>query len=161
MLDCGSVMRPVEHFLYQDDPAQMAVDFMLEKHMGLVPIVDAEQRFTGLLSGDRLMHALLPKDLTMVRGLDRMSYLRESREELSERLDRISTRKIHEIMDIRVKIVHPDTPLIEALQILSKTQFVVPVVELETGRLLGAISFFTIITMLQGGNDKPRDQGAD
>lgn len=149
MLECGSIMRPMKTSLHQDDPVQTAVDFMAEKHMGLVPVVDSEERFVGLLSGDRMMHFMLPKHLTMVRGLDRMSFLRESPEELRERLDDLCGRTIREVMDTRAKVVHPDTPLVEAQKILAGTQFVVPVVDKDSGKLLGAISFFTILSLLR------------
>lgn len=148
-LDCGTIMRPMHTWLYEDDPAGTAIDFMSEKHMGLVPVVDRDERFVGLLSGDRLMHFMLPKHLTMVRGMDRMSYLRESKEELGERLGELAQRTIGEIMDSRAQVVNPDTPLVEAQKILAGTQFVVPVVDPETGKLLGAISFFTILSALR------------
>ncbi len=149
MLECGTIMRPMKTSLHQDDPVQVALDFMVKEHMGLVPVVDSEERFVGLLSGDRLMHFLLPKHLTMVRGLERMSYLRESEEELRERLEQIVKRTIGEIMNTRAKVVYPDSPLVEAQKILSSTQFVVPVVGRDSGRLLGAISFFTIVSKLR------------
>ena len=150
MLQCGEIMRPMKTSLRRDDPARAAIDFMMEKHMGLVPVVDSEERFVGLVSGDRLMHAMLPKHLTMVRGLDRMSFLRESEEELRERLDDLGSRTIGEIMDTRAKVVHPDSPLVEAMKILGGTQFVVPVVDRDDGKLLGAISFFTIFSKIRG-----------
>jgi CBS-domain-containing membrane protein len=150
MLTCREVMRPTTTPLYVDDPVAKAVDFVLTRHMGLVPVVDRQERFVGFLSGERLMRALLPKHLTMVRGLDRMGYLRESQEELRERLDGLEQRPIGEVMDPRAEVVHPDTPLIEAQTILAGTQFVVPVVDPDSGRLLGAISFFTILALLRG-----------
>lgn len=150
MLECGQIMRPMKRSLREDEPARAAIDFMMESHMGLIPVVDTDERFVGLISGDRLMHCMLPKHLTMVRGLDRMSFLRESPEELSERLDELGGRTIGEIMDTRAKVVHPDSPLVEAMQILSGTQFVVPVVERDGGQLLGAISFFTIFSRIRG-----------
>jgi CBS domain-containing protein len=143
-------MRPTTTSLYADQPIASAIDFILGSHMGLVPVVDRGERFVGLLSGDRLMHALLPKHLTMVRGMDRMGYLRESLEELRERLEELDGRPIAEVMDTRCEVARPDTPLIQAHKILSGTQFVVPVVDPEHGTLLGAISFFTILILLRG-----------
>ncbi|MCP4289240.1 MAG: CBS domain-containing protein, partial [Gammaproteobacteria bacterium] len=93
--------------LHEDDPAQVAIDFMMNKRMGLVPVVDSEERLVGLIGGDRLMHFMLPKHLTMVRGLDRMSYLRESEKELREHVQDLSKRPIGEIMDTRAKVVYP------------------------------------------------------
>jgi len=154
MLDCGSIMRPIKKVLHLDDPVRAAVDFMHASHMGLVPVVDEEGRFAGLLGGNRLMHFLLPKHLTMVRGLERMSYLRESREELLERLNEISALSLREVVDPQAKVVYPDTPLIEAQKLLAGTQFVVPVVDEESGKLLGAISFFTLLTALLEGSER-------
>ncbi|MEG3637807.1 CBS domain-containing protein [Magnetococcus sp. PR-3] len=148
-MDCGSIMRPIRSKLYVDDLTLTAIDFMMEKHMGLVPVVDRHECFAGLISGDRIMHHLLPKHLTMVRGLDRMSYLRESREELLERLEDLGQTTIGEIMDCHADVVYPDTALVEVYKTLSGSQFVVPVVEKETRKLLGAISFFTILAILR------------
>lgn len=150
MLTCREVMHPTTTPLYADEPLGKAIDFIMERHMGLVPVVDRQERFVGFLSGERLMRALLPKHLTMVRGLDRMGYLRESREELRERLDDLAQQPISTVMESRAKVVHPDTPLIEAHTLLADTQFVVPVVDPDNGRLLGAISFFTILALLRG-----------
>ena len=150
MLTCREVMHPTTTSLYADEPLGKAIDFIMERHMGLVPVVDRQERFVGVLSGDRLMRAMLPKHLTMVRGLDRMGYLRESHEELRERLDALGQRPISSVMEPRAEVVYPDTPLIAAHTLLAGTQFVVPVVDPDSGRLLGAISFFTILSLLRG-----------
>ena len=143
MMDCQSVMRPIKTSLYDDHPTGAALDFMVEKHMGLVPVVDRDDKFVGLLSGDRLMHFMLPKTITMMRGAKRASYLRESREELQERLAAVRQKPVAELMDRRVTTVFPETPLIEALTLLSDKQFVVPVID-HDGVLVGAISFFSV-----------------
>lgn len=149
MLTCREVMRPIATPLYADQPVATAIDFIMRSHMGLVPVVDRSERFVGLLSGDRLMRAMLPRHLTMVRGLDRMGFLRESADELRERLEELGHRTIAEVMDPRAEVVAPDAPLIEAQRILAGTQFVAPVVNPDSGTLLGAISFFTILALLR------------
>ncbi len=85
-LDCQSIMRRTTTSLYEDDPVSTAIDFMVERHIGLVPVVDRNEVFVGELSGDRLMHAMLPQMLRVVRGIKRASYLRESLEDMEERL---------------------------------------------------------------------------
>ena len=150
MLDCRAIMTPISVSLYADDPLSSAIDFMMDKHMGLVPVVDRDDSFVGLLAGDQLMHAILPATLTYVRGMTRVSYLRETREDLAERLDDLRTKPIRAVVDTRVKTVHPDSPLIDALMLLSQKQHVVPVVAPDSGRLLGAISFFTVIGAVEG-----------
>lgn len=143
-------MHPIEIRLYADDIASTAIDFMVEKHMGLVPVVDRNEVFVGLLSGDRLMHFMLPKTVSMMRGQKYASFIRESREELRERLDELRQRPIGELVDVNVKVAYPDTGLTDALINLSEKQHVVPIVERETRRLVGAISFFTVLNVLEG-----------
>ena len=60
-MECREIMRPIARSLFAEDSAATAIDFMMESHMGLVPVVDKDGVFVGLLSGDRLMHFMLPK----------------------------------------------------------------------------------------------------
>jgi len=94
---------------------------------------------------------MLPHSLMMMRGMKRASYLNESCEELKERLDELSSKPISTIMNTHEKVVYPDTPLSDAMFILSENQNVVPVVEKETGKMLGAISFFSVLRAVEGG----------
>lgn len=149
-LTCGALMRPMRMWLHRDDRVARALDFMMERHMGLLPVVDSDHRFVGLISADRLVKFMLPRHLTMVRGLDRMSYLRETSEELRERLDDLVTKPIAEVMDSHARSVRPDEALVQAQVIIAGGQFVVPVVEAGTGVLLGALSAFTIFAHLRG-----------
>ena len=148
-LDCQSIMRRTTTSLYEDDPVSTAIDFMVERHMGLVPVVDRDEVYVGEISGDRLMHAMLPQMLRVVRGIKRASYLRESLEDMEERLHDLGRQPIGSLIDRHVPVVHPDTPLIDAILLLSQNHNVVPVVDPESGKLLGAISFFTVLKALE------------
>ncbi len=148
-LDCQSIMRHTTTSLYEDARLSSAIEFMTEKRMGLIPIVNRGETFVGQLSGDQLMRAMMPKTLSILRGLRHAGYLHETREDMRERLDRIGDLPIRKVMDRHAKVVRPDTPLIEALIVLSQNQNVVPVVEQRHGRLVGAISFFTVLEALR------------
>ncbi len=153
-MDCKTMMSPIKTSLFADEPAGKAIDFMVEKHMGLVPVIERDGTFAGLISGDGLMHSMLPKSVSAMssvkRGLKHASYLDESAEEMNERLEVVRRKTIGELVDRHVKTVKPDTPLIDALLLITGRQFVVPVVD-EENKLLGAISFFS---MLYGLNEE-------
>ncbi len=149
-LTCGALMRPMRTWLHQDDRVGQALDFMMERHMGLLPVVDNDHRLVGLISADRLVKYLLPKHLAIVRGLDRMSYLRETTEELRERLDEILVHPISEVMDRRPHCVKPEDALIQAQVIIARGQYVVPVIDPGSDVLVGALSAFTIFAHLRG-----------
>ena len=148
-MECQKIMIPIKTSLFAEDPASTAIDFMLEKHMGLVPVVDKNGIYVGLLSGDRLMHFMLPRTVSMMRGKKYASFVRESLEDLEERLDELRHRPIGELVDRFASVVYPDTGLTDVMIMLSEKQNVVPVVERETKKLVGAISFFTILNAIK------------
>jgi len=158
-MDCKTVMAPIKVSLYADEPASDMIDFMVEKHMGLVPVTERDGTFAGLVSGDGLMSHLLPKAVTsmgaMLRrgGLKRMSFLHETAEEMNERLDELRKRPIREMLDRKVKVAKPDTPLIDALMMIKSKQYVVPVVD-DDYKLVGAISFFSVLYGLREEYDR-------
>jgi len=156
-LDCKTVMAPIKTALYAEDPAGSAIDFMVEKHMGLVPVTDRAGKFVGLISGDHLMGHLLPRTITamgrMKRGMKQASYFRESAADMNERLEALRDTKIGDLVDKGTQVAYPDTPLIDALMLIQKKQYVVPVVD-ENNMLLGAISFFSVLYALREEYDR-------
>ncbi len=162
-MDCRTMMAPIKTSLFADDPAGTAIDFMVEKHMGLVPVTERDGTFAGLISGDSLMHFLLPKAVSamsrITRAMKHASYLDESAEDMQERLEKVRAKTIGELADRRVKTVTPDTPLIDALMLISGKQYVVPVVD-NDNKLLGAISFFSVLYGLNEEYDREQVQKA-
>ncbi|MDP6175163.1 MAG: CBS domain-containing protein [Rhodospirillales bacterium] len=148
-LDCQSIMRHTTTSLYEDAQLSSAIEFMTENRMGLIPIVNREETFVGQLSGDQLMRSMMPKTLGVIRPKRQAEDGRQAWEDIRQRLDKMGDLPIRKVMDRHAKVVRPDTPLIEALSILSQNQNVVPVVEQRNGRLVGAISFFTVLDALR------------
>jgi len=162
-MDCKTMMAPIKTSLFADEPAGTAMDFMVEKHMGLVPVTERDGTFAGLISGDGLISGMLPKSLSslshMKGGMTHASYLDESAEEMQERLEKVRDKTIGELVDPHVKTVTPDTPLIDALMLITSRQYVVPVVN-EQNKLLGAISFFSVLYGLREEYDRELVQQA-
>ena len=158
-MDCKTVMAPIKVGLFTDESAGYAIDFMVEKHMGLVPVIERNGEFAGLLSGDGLMKYMLPRSLTVMNPTQVISYLDETAEEMHERLDSIRDQPIGELIERDVEIARPDTPLIDALVMIKNKQYVVPVVDYD-GKLIGAISFFSVLYALNEFYDREAVQRA-
>lgn len=148
-MDCKTVMHKVKTSLYADEPAYRAIDFMIDNHMRAVPVVDRDGVFVGLLSTERLMHFLLPVPVSMMRGTKCVSYIRETPKELHRRLAEMGTHSVGGLVDPYAHVAYPDTGLIDVMIHLSEKQHVVPVVERNNNKLLGVITFYTIIEMLK------------
>lgn len=164
-MDCRTVMAPIKVSLYSDELVGSVMDFMIEKHMGLVPVMHRDGTFAGLISGDHLMTYMLPRTLSTVgTGVHRANmrhanYLDESAEEMQERLDDLRERPVGDVLEHGIETVSPDTPLIEALMKIKGKQYVVPVVE-DDGTLVGAISFFSVLYALREEYDRAQVERA-
>jgi len=162
-MDCKSVMAPIKVCLYADEMVGSVMDFMVEKHMGLVPVANRDGTYAGMISGDHMMKFMLPRVLSTVgMGIHRAtmhtaSYLDESATEMQERLDALRARSVGEVLETDIKAVTGDTPLIDALMLIKGKQYVVPVVD-DANKLLGAISFFSVLYALREEYD--REQAA-
>ncbi|MCR4379216.1 MAG: CBS domain-containing protein [Rhodospirillales bacterium] len=158
-MDCKSVMAPMKVSLYADQTVGDVMDFMVEKHMGLVPVIHRDGAYAGMISGDHLMKYLLPRVLSTVgtgvrrASMQTASYLDESAIEIQERLEDLRRRTVGEVLETEGKTVAPDAPLINALMMIKGKQYVVPVVD-DAGKLLGAVSFFSVLYALREEYDR-------
>jgi CBS-domain-containing membrane protein len=158
-MDCKAVMAPIKTSLYTDETIGHVIDFMVEKHMGLVPVIERDGTFAGLIGGDYLIPYLMPRSLSSLGTLFRhgamkkVSFLHETAEDMKERLDALRDRPIGEIIARNVKVATPETPLIDALMMIREKQYVVPVVDAQY-KLVGAISFFSVMYGLNQEYDR-------
>jgi len=70
--------------------------------------------------------------------------VRETLSDLRRRLKEVENEPIAICMHDEESRISPDMPLLEALRMLYLTRASLPVVEPESGRLLGVISYFDV-----------------
>ncbi len=80
----------------------------------------------------------------MEDGLENIHFVRETLSDLRRRLKEVENEPIAICMHDEESRVSPDTPLLEALRMLYLTRASLPVVDPESGRLLGMISYFDV-----------------
>jgi len=127
-----------------DTIAHGAKQIMAKQRRDL-PVVDDEGRFQGMLTANCLLYLVLPKAATMERGLDALPFVQNSLDDLRERLKKYLDKPITLCLKKKdVAVVHPDTPMLETLLILYHAKSNLPVVEKNTGKLVGTISYYNV-----------------
>lgn len=129
------------------DTIGIAAAKIMEEHLRCLPVVDENGRFLGVISVSCLLFLVLPKIATMQQEkypLDSMPYVTSSMDDLRRRLKKAIDYPITICLKEGVKVVHPDTPIVETLLTLYKTKANLPVVERESGRLAGMISYYDV-----------------
>lgn len=118
-----------------------------EKGIRGAPVVDENGKFLGLLNFKYLLDKILPAPLAMqseIRMLKSMNlsldHLPGQSQWLAGRLQKLLDDPVKSVMKKDVSVVHPYTPLREAVRIMVLQGSPLPVVDDKTDELLGLIS---------------------
>jgi CBS-domain-containing membrane protein len=117
-----------------------ALHFIQEKEIRAVPVVDENRRMVGLLSLSVLLKNLLPVSVTMEEGLQKLDFLMGAGPGIAKRLRKIKKQTVADVMTQDAVVLHPTTPIWEAIRLLVKYGSPLPVVDEESRKLLGIIS---------------------
>ena len=139
-------MNPNPVVLRTSDTIEHGARQIMAKQRRSLPVVDNEGRFKGMLTVNCLLYLCLPHAATADGGLTSVSFVQTSLDELRERLK----EKMDQPVTICLKkkedviVVHPDTPILETLLTLYHAKANLPVVEKDSGRFVGMISYYNV-----------------
>jgi CBS domain-containing protein len=148
-MKCSSIMTTPPTHVYVDTSVRDTMKVLKRHHMYNLPVIDRNGVFAGEISSRRLVGLLLPSSMTMELGLTNVRFMRESPDELMERYQRVCGTPVSDYMATDIEVVHPDSPVIEALALLYQKYIRIAVVERDTRRLVGGISFITVLRELE------------
>ena len=130
--------------LKPDDTIECAAEYIMKHRYRNVPVVDENFCYVGMFGVNCLLKQVIPKAVFLKRGLENISFIHESFEDLFHRFAEVKDQPISICMSKEIKPVTPDTPLTETMMQLFKTRASIPVVEKDTCKLLGMISYWEI-----------------
>lgn len=143
-MTAAAVMDPHPTVLKATDIIRTAAGFIMEHRYRNLPVVDAEGRYLGIFGVNCLLKLVLPKAAIMEKGLESVSFIKETLADLHQRLREVEEQPISVCMSQEVATVPPDHPLVETLLILYRSKSSIPVVEPDSGKLLGMISYWDV-----------------
>ncbi|MGD2081692.1 MAG: CBS domain-containing protein [Chromatiales bacterium] len=138
----SSVMDPQPSVMRADEPITKAIDIIMKNRYRNLPVVDYDGRYLGIFGISCLLRLVLPKAALMEGGLETLSFVGDTLSDLRARLKEFKDEPVSTCLSAEVSVVRPDTPLIETLLILYRTRTSLPVVDPETRRLVGMISYW-------------------
>ncbi len=137
-----SIMDTNPTVLQPDSTIATAMQYIMKHRYRNLPVVDGDGRFLGVFGVDCLLRLALPKAAIMEHGLHSVEFVRETLSDIHRRLNQHVDQPISSCMYDQVPTVAPDTPLVETLLVLYRTHASLPVVEMDSGKLVGVISYF-------------------
>ena len=143
-MSASEIMEPNPTTLKPDDLIGTAADCILTKRYRNVPVVDNEGRFVGIFGVNCLLKLTLPQAAIIHKGLDNLTFIHETLADLLERFNEVKSQPFSTCIDRDIITVTPDNPLLETLLILYRNKTSIPVVDPETQKLLGMISYWDV-----------------
>lgn len=140
----ADVMDPHPTVVKPDDLISNGIAHIMKHRYRHLPVVDDDGHYLGIFGVNCLLRLVLPKAAVMEDGLTNVSFIYETLGDMHERLKGCKHLPIETCMRTDVPTVYPDTPLIQTLIHLHESKCSIPVVDEETGKLLGVISYFDV-----------------
>ena len=146
------IMNPHPMTLRPADTVATAAERILKHHLRHLPVVDERGRYLGTFSIYSLLKLTLPKAVLDKHGLDNVSFVTESVDDLAQRLGRRRDEPVENWLNVH-EVARPDTPAMEIMLLMLHGRTTsVPVVNEADGRLEGIVSFWDVLEKLVGEN---------
>ena len=146
------IMNPHPMTLGPSDTVATAADRILKHHLRHLPVVDEQGRYLGTFSVYSLLKLTLPKAVLDEHGLDNVSFVTESLDDLAQRLGGRRDEPVKNWLNVH-EVAHPDTLAMKIMLLMLEGRTTsVPVVDKTDGRLEGIISFWDVLEKLIGEN---------
>ena len=149
-MTAATLMDPNPKVVHPDDSIITGIELIMKYRFRRLPVVDEEGVFQGVFGVNCLLRMALPNAVVMEDSLENIHFVRESLSDLRRRLREVENEPISLCMRQDSIQVAPDLPLLETLRILYLTRASLPVVDPETGKLMGIISYFDVGEKIMG-----------
>ena len=143
-MNASEAMDPNPTTLKADDTIECAAKYIMKHRYRNLPVVDDNSCYIGMFGVNCLLKLVIPKAVFLPRGLENVSFIHESFEDLFNRFAEVKDQPISICINKEIQSVTPDTPLTETMLQLYKTRSSIPVVEEGSCKLLGMISYWDI-----------------
>jgi CBS-domain-containing membrane protein len=137
-----SIMDPNPTVVKPTDLIKTAIGYIMDNRYRNLPVVDDEGHYLGSFGVTCLLKNVLPKAVLMKHGLTSVPFVQETLADLHNRLHELENHTVAMCMNTEARTVSPDTPLVESLLILYHNRDSLPVVDPDSGKLLGVISYW-------------------
>jgi CBS-domain-containing membrane protein len=134
--------------LADSDTVAETVRAMLADRVSDLPVVDGEGRLIGLFKLDRLLASLLPKAALIGYGVPDLGFVSDTVTHLRERMREVDAEPVKHFAVKADHIVHPDTSPMEIVMLLYKGANNVPVVDRDSGKLVGMVAARDVLVAL-------------
>ncbi len=149
-MSCGDIMSANPQAVREGDTiGEAAAKIIAHAYINL-PVVDENGRLVGLFGIYDLLALLVPRVAVIGNLLPNIRFLKDDVSDLQQKYARLKESPVRRAVNREAVRVYPDTPLIEAVRLFCRNHMTIPVVERDTERLVGMISYWDAARLIAG-----------
>jgi CBS-domain-containing membrane protein len=141
-MSCAEIMSRDPVFIRESESIGAGARKIVEHCYINLPVVDAQGKFVGLFGIYDLLALLVPRVAVIGNLLPNLRFMGEDVGDLRKTFAEIKDRPVRHAVNREAARVHPDTPLAEAIRLFCHNHTTLPVVERDSGKLAGMISYW-------------------
>lgn len=153
---CQSIMTADPISIRQHETVDHALHMLLQDKLLALPVIDNDGRYLGMFLRSRLVAMLLPRIVQLeeripeVARLLEVGFLTDSIADVQSRFRLVADRPVSEYLQTDTPILRPSTPIMNAVLFLYRARTYLPVVDENSGQLLGVVSTWDILGRIAG-----------
>ena len=153
-MNAAEAMETNPTTLKPDDTIECAANYIMKHRYRNLPVVDDNHCYVGMFGVNCLLKQVIPKAVFMDNGLENVSFIHESFEDLYQRYCEVKDKPISICINHEIQPVAPDTPLTEIMLLMYQTKSSIPVIKPGSCKLMGMISYWEIGEKILGAGEQ-------
>lgn len=149
-MTCADIMTKNPVSVRESETIGEAARKIIDNRYINLPVVDADNRLVGLFGIYELLALLVPRVAVIGDLLPNLRFMSDDTSELHEKYAAVANNPVTRAVNRETLRVHPDTPIAEAIRLFCRNHTTLPVVEQGTGVLLGIISYWDVMRLIEG-----------
>lgn len=154
---CRSIMTTHPVSIRRHESVDRALQMLLQNKLLALPVVDDDGRYFGMFQRSRLVAMLLPRIVQLeerlpeVAKLLEIGFLTDTLDDVQERFRQVANNPVGDYAQTDAPVLRPETPIMNAVLFLYRTRTYLPVVDEQSGRLVGVVSTWDLLGRIAGG----------
>jgi len=149
-MSCAAIMTKVPVTIREHESVADAAAKLVSNHFTNLPVVDLEGHYVGMFGLYDLLSLLVPRVALAGDLMSNLRFIADDPEELRRKYREVKNRPVTEVANRKAPALDPDSPEVEAIRLFCRNHISLPVVDRESGKVLGIVSCWDAMRAIVG-----------
>jgi CBS domain-containing protein len=149
-MSCTAIMSKPPITIGEEESVADAAAKLVSNHFTNLPVVDSQERYIGMFGLYDLLSLLVPRVALAGDLMSNLRFIADDPEELRRKYRDIRNRRVIEVANRNAPTLDPDSPEVEAIRLFCRNHISLPVVDRESGRVIGIVSCWDAVRATLG-----------